>query len=491
MARPDPQDRHQDRVVAHPAKATAEARATAPGLAQALGARVAAFQWRDVPSEALRWAKVGILDTVGVTLAGSRQPAPRLVARSLDLAQGPSLLFGEARRVGALDAAFINGTASHVLDFDDCSNTLGGHPSAPVLSALFPLADELGSSGRDFLLAYIAGFEVETKIALAVNFHHYTKGWHPTATLGTFGAAAACARLMGLDARKTSVALALAASFASGIKANFGTMAKPMHVGHCARSGLLAARLAHNGFTANPEEVFEHEQGFLNVFNGPGTYDARRALDAWAAPLDIVKPGIAIKQYPCCGSTHPAIDAMLNLVARRRIDPDDVARVDAWVHARRLKHTDRPHPDSPLDAKFSLQYVIARALIDGHVGVADFEGDAYRDARVRAILPRVHVAPYDDTQFSPENHFGGAIRVSLCDGSVETERVGQALGRTSDNPVPPDRLHSKFVLCAATVLRDDAITPIADAIKHIDTLTDMRTLTNLVMTGSVAPERLN
>lgn len=491
MARPDPQDRHQDRVVARPAETAADAGATPPGLAQALGARVAAFQWRDVPAEALHWAKVGILDTVGVTLAGSRQPAPRLVARSLDLAQGPSLIFGEARRVGALDAAFINGTASHVLDFDDCSNTLGGHPSAPVLSALFPLADELGSNGRDFVLAYVAGFEVETKIALAVNFHHYTKGWHPTATLGTFGATAACALLMGLDARKTSVALALAASFASGIKANFGTMAKPMHVGHAARNGVLAARLAHNGFTANPEEVFEHEQGFLNVFNGPGTYDARRALDAWAAPLDILKPGIAIKQYPCCGSTHPAIDAMLDLVARRRIDPDDVARVDAWIHARRLKHTNRPHPDSPLDAKFSLQYVIARALIDHHVGIADFVGDAHRDARVQELLPRVHVAPYDDTQFSPENHFGGAVRVTLRDGTVETARVEQALGRTSDNPVPPDRLRSKFALCAATVLRDDAVAPIADAIERIDTLADMRTLTNLVMTGSVAQEKLN
>ena len=242
MARPDPQDRHQDRVVARPADVSADAGAPAPGLAQALGARVAALQWRDVPPEALRWAKVGILDTVGVTLAGSREAAPRLVARSLDLAPGPSLLFGQARRVGALDAALINGTASHALDFDDCNNTLGGHPSAPVLSALFALADELGSSGRDFVLAYVAGFEVETKIALAVNFHHYTKGWHPTATLGTFGAAAACARLMGLDANQTGVALALAASFASGIKANFGTMTKPMWISAIARAAACLRR---------------------------------------------------------------------------------------------------------------------------------------------------------------------------------------------------------------------------------------------------------
>jgi 2-methylcitrate dehydratase PrpD len=450
------------------------------GFANALAERVAALRFDDLPPEALHWAKVGILDTVGVTLAGSHEDAPRLAARALDLAPGPSLIFGESRRVGALDAAYVNGTASHVLDFDDCNNTLGGHPSAPVLSALFPLADALGASGRNFVLAYVAGFEVEAKIALAVNFHHYTKGWHPTATLGTFGAAAACSRLMGLDAPTTAVALALAASFASGIKANFGTMAKPLHVGHSARNGLYAARLAQAGLTANADSVFEHEQGFLDVFNGPGTYDVRRALDAWAAPLDIVRPGIAIKQYPCCGSTHPALDAMLDIVGRRRIDPDDVTRIDACIHARRLKHTNRARPDSNLDAKFSLQYVLARALIDGRVGVADFERDRYRDPRVQALLPRVHVAPYDDTQFDAANHFGGAVRVTLRDGSVETARVEQALGRTSDNPVPAQRLRDKFDQCARTVLREHAVAPIADAIASIETLADMRALTHLI-----------
>jgi 2-methylcitrate dehydratase PrpD len=452
---------------------------------------VAALQWDDLPIEAIDWAAYGILDTVGVTLAGSRAEAPHRVADSLDATSGPSLVFGTTRRIGTLDAAMINGTASHALDFDDCSNTLGGHPSAPVLSALFPLADELGASGRDFVLAYVAGFEVETKIALAVNFHHYTKGWHPTATLGTFGAAAAAARMMGLDAGKTGVALALAASFASGLKANFGTMAKPMHVGHCARNGVLAARLAHNGLTANAARVFEHEQGFLDVFNGPGTYDVQRAMDAWAAPLDIVKPGIAIKQYPCCGSTHPALDAMLDIVSRRRIDPDDVDRVDAWIHARRLQHTNRPLPDSALDAKFSLQYVLARALADGGVGIAHFENQSYRDPRVRKLLPRIHVAPYDETQFPAENHFGGAVRVVLRDGSEQTASVEQALGRTSDNPVPPERIRRKFELCAATVLREDCIGTSADTIAGIARLDDVRSLTSLLASGVIAQGKPN
>jgi 2-methylcitrate dehydratase PrpD len=466
-------------------------RATATGVANAFAERVLAMRWADLPADAVHWAKVGILDTVGVTLAGSREDAPRLAAAALDLAAGPSLLFGLPRRTGPLDAAFVNGTASHALDFDDCNNTLGGHPSVPLLSALFPLADDIGASGKDFIVAYVAGFEVETKLALAVNFHHYTKGWHPTATLGVFGAAAACAKLMRLDRARTATALALAASFASGIKANFGTMTKPMHIGHCARNGLLAARLAHAGFTANTTSVFEHEHGFLDVFNGPGTYDVDRAMAAWAAPFDIVRPGIAIKQYPCCGSTHPAIDAMLDVVAKHGSHPADVERIDAWIHTRRLKHTNRADPQSALDAKFSLQYVLARAYLDGHVAVAQFEGDAYRDARVRKLLPRIHVAPYDASQFSADNHFAGAVRVTLNDGTVQTAQVDQALGRTSDNPLPEERLRKKFSLCAASVLRNDSIAPVSHLIETIDAIADVRELTALIMSGSVEQGKLN
>jgi 2-methylcitrate dehydratase PrpD len=446
------------------------------GFAHALGARSAALTWADLPPSALHWAKVGIIDTLGVTLAGSREPAARLCANSLDLGEGPSLLLGSSRRTGALDAALVNGTASHALDFDDCNNTMGGHPSAPVLSALLPLADEHGSTGADFVLAYVAGFEVETKIALAVNFHHYQKGWHPTATLGVFGAAAACARLMKLDAEQTACALALAASFAAGIKANFGTMTKPLHVGNSARSGLLAARLAARGFTANAASVFEHEQGFLDVFNGPGTYDTARALAAWATPLDIVAPGIAIKQYPCCGSTHPAIDAMLSLVREHGLTVDKVQGVEAWIHQRRLQHTNRPQPGSALDAKFSLQYVLARALMDGHVSLAHFEGQAHTDPRVQALLPRINVAAYDDSQFAPSNHFGGAVRVTLKDGSVLQASVEQALGRTSAHPLPQHLLQAKFALCAAGVLQDGAIKAVARAVERIEDISDMRQL---------------
>jgi 2-methylcitrate dehydratase PrpD len=458
------------------------------GFARELGERVAALAYDDLPADAIHWARAGLLDTVGVTLAGAHEDAPRLAAQALDTQDGPALVLGTRRHVGVLDAALINGTASHALDFDDCNNTIGGHPSVPVLSALLPLAQQLNSSGRDFVLAYVAGFEAECKLGLAVNFHHYTKGWHPTATLGTFGAAAACAKLLGLDGEGTATALALAASFASGIKANFGTMTKPLHVGHCARNGLYAARLARLGFTANRTAVFEHKQGFLDVFNGPGTYDIQRALSAWARPLDIVEPGIAIKQYPCCGSTHPALDAMLELVRRHRPRPDDVARIDAWIHSRRLAHTNRPEPNSPLDAKFSLQYVLARALLDARVGVDDFVEASYSQREARELLGRIHVAAYDQAEeeiFPAANHFGGRVRIAMRDGTVLQAQVDQPLGRTSANPLPHALLRGKFTLCASRALREDAVAGIADAIEHVETLPRMEALMALIAGAAV------
>src|ERR1700757_781622 len=164
-------------------------------IAEILAERIAGVRYDALPEAALHWARVAILDTVGCTLAGASEPCARIVAR-VTASGGPCLIFGTGERVAPLDAALINGTASHALDFDDCSNTLGGHPSAPILPGLFALADAMPVSGRDFLAAYVVGFETETRIARAVNFHHYDKGWHPTATLGIFGATAAASRLL-------------------------------------------------------------------------------------------------------------------------------------------------------------------------------------------------------------------------------------------------------------------------------------------------------
>ncbi|HEV7820241.1 MAG TPA: MmgE/PrpD family protein, partial [Burkholderiales bacterium] len=351
-----------------------------------------------------------------------------------------------------------------------------------VLSALFALADDVGATGREFIAAYVAGVEAETKIALGVNFHHYMKGWHPTATLGVFGSAAACARLLKLDADQTAIALAAAVSFASGVKSNFGTMMKPLHVGHCARNGLFAALLAREGYTANTKSAFEHKQGFLEVFNGEGTYDTAKIVASWGKPWDIIEPGIAIKQYPCCGSTHPAIDAMLTLVREHDLKPADVERIESWTHTRRLEHTNRPNPQSELDAKFSVQYCLARALVDRKVAIDQFEGDAYKDARTREVTARVHAAAYTTAQFPADNHFGAEVKVTLKNGSVLSHKVNQPYGRTSKNPLTREQLKEKFVNCAVRALPAERVEKLYAAIDSLEKTDDAREVAALAST---------
>jgi 2-methylcitrate dehydratase PrpD len=446
------------------------------GFALELAKLITAVNYEALPPEAVHWAKIGILDTVGVTLAGSDDPSATIVAGVL-ASSGPALILGTSKRTSPLDAALVNGTASHALDFDDCNNTLGGHPSAPILPALFALADEIGASGREFIAAYVAGFETECKLSLGVNFYQYTRGWHPTTTIGVFGAAAACAHLLKLDAERTAVALSIAASFASGIKSNFGTYVKPLHIGHCARNGLFAALLARDDYTASPV-AFEHKQGYFEVYNGAGNYDAEKILPGWGRPYDIVSPGIAIKQYPCCGSTHPAIDAMLELVRMHDLKPDAVERIQSWTHTRRLEHTNRPDPQSTKDAKFSVQYCLARALVDRKVAVEHFDGDAYNDADVRAVMSRVQVAPYTSEQFPAENHFGAEVKVTLRGGSVLATKVDRPAGRTSENPLPQERLRDKFENCANRVLAPQISSATYTAIMDFEKLDDVRGINN-------------
>lgn len=449
-----------------------------------LAKRIVSLQFEDLPEKAVSSAQMAIMDTVGVALAGAHEDATTIVERVLDKGwtRGPCLVLGGKRRTTCLNATFINSIAAHALDFDDCSNTLGGHPSAPIVPALLALAEEVDVSGREFLLAYVTGFETEARIARAVNFHHYEKGWHPTSTIGIFGATAACARLLGLPEERVATALSLDVSLASGVKANFGTMAKALQVGHCSRNGLLAALLARDGFTAD-QGAFEHTQGFFNVFDGPGTFDANKILAHWADPLDIVTPGVAIKQYPCCGSTHPAIDATLEIVRAHRIEPEQVSQIDAWIHPRRLAHTNRPDPQSVLEAKFSLQYCVARALTCGKVTLEHFEGKAFCDPITRRVMARVRVAPYTDAQFDSSNHFGAELKVRV-DGQTYSAKVQSALGRTSDNPLPQDLLQAKFEDCARRVLSPERVSCLYASIRRLDYVRSVRDLTAMMATDA-------
>lgn len=449
-------------------------------LLEEIAERALGLSYEGAPGLAQEAAHQGVFDTIGVTLAGADAPAARCVrvAHGPGVAPGPASLVGAGRAADMLSAALFNGTAAHAHDFDDCSNTLGGHPSAPVVPALWALAEARGGSGQAVLSAYIAGVETETRIARAVNFHHYEKGWHPTSTLGTFGAAAACAHFMRLDPARTAAALALAASMASGLKANFGTMTKPFHVGQCARNGLSAALLAEAGMTANAGAL-EHPQGFFAVYD-EGQVNAAACVEGWADPLDLVEPGLAFKRHPCCASTHPAIDALLILRARHGLEPGQVAAIRSWTHPRRLRHTNRPDPRSGLEAKFSVQYVLARALVQGRLSLADFTDTAVHEAPIRALMGRIVAEPHPEAVMESTEHFFAEVTVTLADGAELMARVERPLGRDRAHPLPEGALEAKFVDCATPALGAEPAQALLARLKVLHAEPDIRALAPLL-----------
>jgi 2-methylcitrate dehydratase PrpD len=452
-------------------------------LAHAIAERIHRLRYEDLTPAALEWTRTAFIDTVGVTLAGMVEDGPRILMKvpGIAVAPGPSLIFATDRRTSALDAALVNGVASHALDYDDVSGTLGGHPSVTVIPAMLALGEQIGCAGRDLALAYVVGFETECRIAHGVHFHHYDKGWHPTATLGIFGTVAAASRLLRLTTDQTATALGLAASLASGLKANFGTMTKPLHVGHTARNGLFAALMVQQGFTANPAAL-EHRQGFLDVFNGPGTYDIDRILADWYAPLEVEgggEPGL--KPYPCCGSTHASINRMIHLARTHDLKPERAAKIEIMPHARRLPHTDNPDPRTPLGAKFSIQYAVARALVDRAVRLEHFEGEAHFDPVVRDLMARTEARPHPDMPDASPLQWGAEVVVTMRDGRRLASRLDDFERRgPGGQPMSTQELWEKFEDCAKRALPRGNIAPLFDLLSNIEALGSIAELTMLL-----------
>lgn len=454
-------------------------------LATQIAERIHALRYEDITADALDWTASAFTDTVGVTLAGIMDEGPQTLLKvpGIAAAPGPALIHGTNRRTSVLDAALVNGVASHALDYDDVAGSMGGHPSVMLVPALIPLGEMLGSSGRDLVLAYVTGFETECRIGRGVHYHHYEKGWHPTATLGIFGTVAGASRLLNLSVEQTAIALGMAASFASGLKANFGTMTKPLHVGHGVRDGVFAALMARQGFTANPG-AFEHRHGFLDIFNGPGTYDVARILDNWYQPQEAggySDPGL--KPYPCCGSTHPSISRVIDLAHRHDLTADRVERIIVMPHARRLPHTDNPDPRTPLGAKFSMQYCIARALADRSVKLADFEGDAPFDPVVRALMARVDARPHPDMVEA----WGTEVIVETKDGRRFGSRLDDYPSRgPAGVPMTHAELWTKFADCAGRSLPPARLPEVFETLMRIADLPATNDLTVLLESGAAS-----
>ncbi len=406
-------------------------------------------------------AQCAILDTLAVMIAGGTNEAVRRLEGALDVSAGPGACPSPwtGRAYAAADAALLYGMASHMDDYDDVSMLAVCQPSAPVLSAL--LAAEMGlgggaaemglaggaaSSGRDFVTAFAAGTEVTIRLGQAMGFRHYELGFHATATLGVVGAAAAVARLLRLDAAATSHALAIAASMAAGVRKNFGSMVKPLHVGLAAANGLRAARLAQAGLTG-AAEAFE-DSGYLRAFSGGATDRFPIGALAFGRPFALEQPGFERKRYPCCYMLHKMIEAALRLRRESACTLEDMAHACVRLPKGGTEPLIHPHPRIGLHGKFSAPYAIVAVLADGRIDMTSFTDQAVQRAALQARLRDVEVIE-DDVEVPPGTDLGRmpvTLTLTLRDGRVLQHSVLASPGSPED-PLTLAQLRRKWTDC--------------------------------------------
>jgi 2-methylcitrate dehydratase PrpD len=343
------------------------------------------------PASARERAAVAVCDTVGVALAGASEPAARIVRATVTSdSRGPCRVLGTGDRASASDAAFANGVAVHALDYDDMCFVSMAHPSCALVPAALAAAELAEASGRAVLDACIVGFEIECRLGMVMNPRHYhARGWHCTSSIGTLGTAAAAARVFDLPPPMVAHALGIAASLACGLKENIGTMVKPLHAGVAARNGVMAARLAQQGFTASAHAI-DGPQGYLAAMDSERPASAlTQAVADLGARWEILDTGISVKLYPSCAATHPPLDALLQLQRSHAFAAEDVEAIDVEVDSMTPRLLIHERPATELEAKFSMPFCAAAALVFGHPTIDTFDVARIQDARVQELIPRV------------------------------------------------------------------------------------------------------
>lgn len=427
------------------------------------------------PAAARAHAATAFLDTIGVTLAGASEPAGRIV-QSVVVAQGlgPCVVLGTPIRAGAATAALANGTAAHALDFDDMCFVSLAHPSAPLVPAALAAAEVAGSSGRAALDAYVVGFEIEGRLGRVMNPRHYERGWHCTSTIGSIGAAAAASRLLGLEPSAAAHALAIAASEASGLKENFGTMVKPLHAGLAARNGVIAALLAQGGMTASAQAI-DGPQGYLRAFDSAGEALGDAIADL-GSRWEIVETGITMKLYPSCAGTHPTLDAILDLRDEHGFTADGVERIDVEVDSITPGILIHDRPSTGLEGKFSMPFCAAAAVVYGRVGIDTFDDAALQDSAVQALIPRVTMTADASFDGAAPPLTQSRVRIHLRDGRTLAREARGARGYP-ERPASAGELAAKFRACASRVMSDEEAERALERLREIEGIDDVRELT--------------
>ncbi len=428
--------------------------------------------------QVIRKAKFCILDAIGCGLYGLEFEATRILLQLAEEWNGrpEASLLGTGLKVPSALAAKVNGTAIHVADFDDSSVHFRGHPTGVVFPAVLALCERERLSGGDLLLAYIVGVEVGGKLGKVMGSSHYEAGWHGTATIGTIASAAASARGLRLNEEKTGHALAIAASGASGIRENFGTMVKSLHAGQASAAGVWAALLAQRGYEGSMT-AFEGNAGFSRVYSGEN--DISRWTDELTGPSTLL--GVMFKRYPSCAATHPALDALEDLITAHPFSWEDVNEIVCLVPPINLSVLIYPSPSNSLEAKFSLPYCISTFLVHGKLDLSHFEKEALYDKRVRTLMEKVKTLPDEGLgELSKRKDLLAPteVHVKLKDQTI-SKRILEAKGSAS-SPLPDAEIIQKFKACAARILSPQKLDKATSLISSLESLPHIATLTKIL-----------
>jgi len=430
-----------------------------------------------VPNDAAAIVSSGFVDTAATLIAGRSEPVVNIVREYLADrigARGEATVRFGTTRAHAADAALINGTAAHALDYDDVA--LGGHPSTVLVPAVLAEGETLGATGADLIRGYLIGYEVWAELIGRDADPHHVKGWHPTAVFGAVAAAAAVAALRRLPFEIARHAIALAGSMAGGLVANFGTMTKPFHAGRAASAGIEAVRLALRGMTAAPDAM-EHHAGFLSAISPHGRLDLERPADRLGYDLRIRESGLSVKQYPICYATHRVIDGVIDAARRENLHPEQVAAVHAQIGKTQASMLRNHAPQTGLEAKFSLEFAVASSLVAQEVGLAQLNDAFVRRPEVQATMKKVSTATVDTTcPIEPMFAFADRVRIELKDGrAIDTGEIRFARGNAK-LPLTSDELKRKFFDCVQSAHEVDA-ERIYRQLAGLDSLASVRELT--------------
>jgi len=458
------------------------------GVTKYVGTFVTQTKYQEIPADVIELGKKSILDGLGLALAGSRAESGSISRRYVEQAgvtRGNATIIGSAQKTSPRFAALLNGISIHADDFDDtqlaaAKDRVYGllmHPTVPVLPAIFALAEQRRVTGKDWMLAYHLGAEVECKIAEAISPRHYQDGFHTTGTCGPFGSAAACAKLLNFDLSKTLNTFGLVASQSGGLRENFGTMTKPFQAGHAAEAGLVSAELVALGWTA-AEQILEADRGFFRAFGG--SYDPSAIVDRLGKPWTFASPGVSLKPYPSGSLTHPAMTELARLIEANKIQAAHVEKVDIGANHNMTTTLLHHQPKTGLEAKFSMEFCLAILLLEGKAGLGQFSDKVVLRPDLQEMIRRINFYVDPEGESAGYDKMTSILKIHLKNGAVIAGRADFGKGSPA-NPMSFDEAATKFRGCAEFAEWPTAKTEkIIAFTKSLEAVTDMSALSSLL-----------